>query len=241
MTQAGRVAMCTAALTAVVFCHAEPGPVSALPTPGLQESIASGPPPGTYADTQVLLPATLDPGTVPEYRFSGQESWFAFDRPVYLAAFAGEERRYDLEFRSTDATAGYALSYIIDMRPPEPPRFSPASGDVGSGLTIGIAAQGTLFLSLDGGPFEAFVADEAASFSSPPDATLVVTAAAYTVDAVGNASRLATALWRLHPDTLQPSFPLAAVDGTASRVIEDTASAATAELVDLVGSARLNL
>ncbi len=241
MTGAGRIAMCAAALTAVVLCHAEPAPVPAFQAQGLPASVASGPPPGIYADTQVLLPATLGPGTVPEYRFSGQESWFPFDRPIYLAAFAGEERRYDLQFRLTDGTAGSAVTYIIDMRPPEPPRFSPSSGDVGSGLAIGITAQGKVLMSLDGGPFETFDATETASFSSPPDATLVVSAAAYAVDTVGNASGLATAVWRLHPDELEPSFPLATVDGDSPRVIEDPARAATAEVIDIVGSARLNL
>jgi hypothetical protein len=201
----------------------------------------SGPPPGTYADTQVLMPATLGPGTVAEFRFAGQESWFPFDRPVYLASFAGEERRYDIEFRLPDGAAGSPLAYIIDMRPPEPPVFITPSGDAGSKLSISLSTREEIRLSLDGGPFGAFDPSDPPAFSSLADATLVVTAAAYAIDPVGNASGLATAVWRLHPDGLKPSFPLSPADGGSFRLVEDQASAATAEITDITGSARIDL
>ncbi|MBU0928767.1 MAG: hypothetical protein KKA67_13545 [Spirochaetes bacterium] len=229
---------CAVAFSAAALCHAAPGG-GALPTepfPGIL-----GPPAGSYAETQVLLPATLVAGTVPLYRFSGAESWIPFDRPLYLSAFAGEERPYTLELRSANGADQATLAYTIDRRAPEPPAFTSASGDAGSLVRIGVRSNDAVFMSVDGSPFEPFSPDEARTIRSPEDSTRTVRAAAFVVDGLGNASRPSFASWRLFPDGFAPSSAPAEPPRPISISLAEDQAGLAADIVDLVGSARLTV
>ncbi|HPB66018.1 MAG TPA: hypothetical protein PLW80_05620, partial [Spirochaetales bacterium] len=122
MSAAGLRSLTAVALfAAAALCHADPDTAASYePAPGVL-----GPSPGAYAATQVLVPATLSAGARAAYRFSGQEAWLPFDRPLYLSAFPGEERHYSIEFGNPRSPSPTTLSYAIDLRPPEPPTVQP--------------------------------------------------------------------------------------------------------------------
>jgi len=228
--------LCAVAVMAAAFCHAEP---SALPVellPGVM-----GPPPGVYADAQAIIPATLATGALSFYRFSGQEAWIAFDRPLYLSAFSGEERRYAIEFRSPDRSGSSELIYTIDRRAPEAPSFAVGQGDVGPALRLSVDGSGDILLGVDGAPFASVDAGQALEYAAPADETRVVVASAYAVDAVGNASRLTTARWRLYPEGLEPSFPFAPYPAALAVRRDDSIPPSSAELTDMEGYARLTV
>jgi hypothetical protein len=219
----------------VALCHAQPDP-RAEPFQGVL-----GPVEGVYGMAQVLLPATLAAGPATQFRFKGQDSWFPFDRPLYLGAFPGEERTYAIEFKAADGTRQAILTYTIDRRPPEAPQFTQASGDVGSSFNLGVKGEGQIFLSLDGSPFELFTDAQSSSFAALPDATRLVRAVAYCVDPRGNASRTVSGQWRLHPEDIQPSFSLPGeVQALGIRVLED-GSDIRIEQRTLLDSSRLTL
>ncbi|OHD10546.1 MAG: hypothetical protein A2Z96_01890 [Spirochaetes bacterium GWB1_48_6] len=226
------------AFLAAAFSHAEPS-VPSLSYEPMQGVF--GPPVGTYAEAQVLVPASFAPGSVAQYRFAGQESWISFDRPLYLNAFAGEERRYTLEFQSSDRTSHTILSYLIDMRAPEPPILIPPPGDIEGSLSLGVEGAGDLFISIDGSPFEPFPASRKILFTVEEDATRIVSATVYAVDAAGNISRSSSARWRLHPLSLTPSYPFTPGLARNSIALTEKTPELTAELVDLAGSARLTI
>ena len=228
--------LCAVAFMAAAFCRAEPVALPVELLPGVM-----GPPPGVYADAQALIPATPSTGALSYYRFSGQEAWMAFDRPLYLSAFSGEERRYAIEFRSPDRSGSSELSYTIDRRAPEAPSFAVGQGDVGPALRLSVDGTGDILLSVDGAPFEPVASGQVLEYASPADETRVVVASAYAVDAVGNASRLTTARWRLYPEGLEPSFPFAPYPAALAVRRDESISSSSAELSDLEGSARLTV
>ncbi|HRW22841.1 MAG TPA: hypothetical protein P5298_00350 [Spirochaetia bacterium] len=238
MSAAGlRPVALAALLAAAALCHADPDPATAYePAPGVL-----GPRPGVYAAAQVLVPATLSAGSRSAYRFAGQEAWQPFDRPLYLSAFPGEERRYSIEFADPRSGPPSSLTYTIDLRPPEPPTFSAPPGDAGSYLSVSIASDCDAFVSVDGGPFEPSTAGSPLEFHAPADATAVVSIAAYSVDAVGNASGVASSRWRLCPDGVEPSFPFDAPATVRAVAKADAGAYLSAEVADLVGSARLTV
>lgn len=238
MTAAGlRPIAAAALLAAAAICHAEPeSGASYEPAPGVL-----GPRPGVYAATQVLVPATLTVGAQAAYRFAGQEAWLPFDRPLYLSAFPGEERRYSIEFGNARSQAPSTLSYTIDLRPPEPPSFSAPPGDAGSVLSVSIASGDDVFASVNGGPFEPAAAGSPMEFKAPADATTVVSLAAYAVDPAGNASRVASSSWRLCPEGVEPSFTFDAEAQARAVRPAEAGSSLSAEVADLVGSARLTV
>ncbi len=224
------------AVMAAAFCHAEPSALPVELSPGVM-----GPPPGVYADAQALIPATLATGALSSYRFSGQEAWIAFDRPLYLSAFSGEERRYAIEFRSPDRSDSSELVYTIDRRAPEAPGFVVGQGDVGPVLRLSVGGSGDILLGVDGAPFAPVASGQVLEYAAPADETRVVVASAYAVDAVGNASRLTTARWRLYPEGLEPSFPFAPYPAAVSVRRDDSIPPSSAELSDMEGSARLTV
>ncbi len=221
--------VCAVTVLVTAFSHAEPAPdILGLPS-------------GTYSEAQVLIPGSFTPGSVAQYRFSGRETWFPFDRPLYLDAFAGEERSYTIELRSSDGTRHTSVSYLIDRRPPEPPVLQPSSGDIEGSLSLLVEGNGDLFISTDGSSFQPVADNGEFVFSAEPDATRIVSATAYAVDPAGNASRFSSARWRLHPSGLVPSYPFP--DELGGNTITPLLSSAeiSAELVDLVGSARFTV
>lgn len=236
MRPAGRLSIrCALALAALGWCHADPSVAAALSelSPGVL-----GPPPGVYGTTQLLVPASQG-AEAPEYRFAGQSSWLTMDRPLYLSAFAGEERSYTLELRH-GADQSSSIRYTIDRRPPEPPRFIVDSGFVGSSLAIGFKGSDAVFISLDGGGFERFDPAAAPVISAPADATSIVHAAAYSVDLAGNRSRVVYGTWLLAPPGMQPSFSIAPESPPPS-IVQAAAEGLSAEFVDMTGTARLIL
>jgi len=236
MRPAGRLSIrCVLALAALGWCHADPSVSLAMsePFPGVL-----GPPPGVYGSTQMLLPASTG-GVMPEYRLQGQSSWLTLERPLYLSAFAGEERSYTLELRQT-ADQSTTIRYTIDRRPPEPPQFTMVSGFVGSSLAVGFKGSDAVFISLDGGGFVRFDPAAAPTISAPADATRIVHAAAYSVDMVGNRSRIVYGAWLLAPPGMQPSFSMP-LEPPSPSIIQATADGLSAELVDMTGTARLIL
>jgi len=239
MRASRRSAFFAAVLSAAALCHAEMPVVAAStyePLPGVL-----GPLQGTYAETQVLIPATFSPGSSAQYRFAGQEAWISFDRPLYLSAFPGEERRYTIEFRSSSGTSHAILSYIIDMCAPEPPVFLTAAGDVEATLSVALEGSGTIMASIDGAPFEPYSASEPRVFSARDDAATVIGAIAYAIDDAGNSSRYAAARWRLYPAGFVPSFSETPLPSGKRLVLAESGSGLSAELVDLTGSARLTV
>ncbi|MBN2875274.1 MAG: hypothetical protein JXM71_09290 [Spirochaetales bacterium] len=204
-----------------------------------------GPLPGSYATTQVLLPASLAMGLDIEYRFTGHDAWFLFDRPVYLSAFAGEERSYAIEFRhpgeSPDLAESATLRYTIDSRPPEAPRFSVPSGDAGSLLRLSAEADGSVFICIDGGPFSLFSPGSFEEFKAPANATRIIHAIAYAVDNVGNESGTSASTWRLAPEGFVPSFPFSVAAPETKIVKIEADDTCSATLSDLVGSARVTV
>jgi len=230
-------------LMATVIGNAEPiaaiGSVQQLPSEIIDGVL--GPLPGIYSETQVLLPTSLASGPIIEYRFEGQASWFVFDRPLYLTAFAGEERAYTIDFRSTGSSLISTLTYTLDMRSPEPPRFGTPSGEIESSLDLVVHGSDEVYVSIDGKPFEKYDNKKINTFVSPADSTLGVRAVAYAVDPLGNASRTSAAIWRLSPPGIMPSFPLNISDDFISISKLDTLSDLTADLADLVGSVRLDI
>jgi len=220
------------------FCYAEPS------SPSLSDELIPGviaPPAGTYSEPQVLIPATFAPGSVARYRFVGHESWIPFDRPLYLSAFVGEERTYSIEFQSSGTTNKSILTYTIDVRPPEPPVFSPLPGDVEGSLNLHVEGAGNLFISIDGAPFVPYPASSQPSFNAEKDATRIVSATAFAVDSAGNIAQFSSSRWRVHPVGLTPSFPFTPEsDIPAINKIEKDAEV-SAELVDMIGSARLTI
>ncbi|PKL26590.1 MAG: hypothetical protein CVV47_01260 [Spirochaetae bacterium HGW-Spirochaetae-3] len=228
--------LCAVAVMAAAFCHAEPAALPEEVLPGVM-----GPRQGAYAEAQVLIPATLATGTMARYRFSGQGTWIAFDRPLYLSAFSGEERTYAIEFLLPDRSAPAGLTYSIDLRSPEPPSFTVEQGDVGPVLRLSVDGSDDIRLSVDGAPFESVRPGEILEYFAPSDSTRIVVASAYTVDPVGNASRLTTGRWRLHPEGLVPSYPLVPYPGASAVYRDASISPTIAELTDLAGSARLTV
>jgi hypothetical protein len=200
-----------------------------------------GPASGVYSGTQVLLPTSLASGPVVEYRFKGQESWFVFDRPVYLSAFAGEERTYAIDFRSAESGLLSTLTYTIDMQAPDPPFFDSPPGDIESVLSLSLTGSGQIFVSIDGKPFEKYNPNDIRHFAAPPDATLTVRAVAYSADSAGNTSRTSAAIWRLSPQGIEPSFPLLISNDNLRVTMLENSPANFAEIIDLVGSARLTV
>lgn len=238
MSAAGLRSLTAVALfAAAALCHADPDTAASYePAPGVL-----GPSPGAYAATQVLVPATLSAGARAAYRFSGQEAWLPFDRPLYLSAFPGEERHYSIEFGNPRSPSPTTLSYAIDLRPPEPPTFSAPPGDAGAFLSVSVASDYDVFVSVNGGPFAQAQVGSNLEFRAPPDATAVVSLAAYAVDAAGNASRVASSRWRLCPEGVAPSFPFDASAPVRSVIMADAGAYLAAEVADLVGSARLTV
>lgn len=229
---------CAVTVLVAAFGHAESvgTSLSHEPIPGVL-----GPPAGTYAEAQVLVPASFAPGSVTQYRFAGDESWISFDRPLYLGAFSGEERRYMLEFQSSEGTGRTTVSYFIDMRAPEPPNFKQSSGDVEGSLSLEVEGTGDLFISIDGSPFEPLPATRKLFFNAEKDATRSINATVFAVDTAGNASHFSSARWRLHPVGLAPSYPfISELERNIITPIEKNAGI-QAELLDLVGSSRLTI
>lgn len=234
MRPAGRLSIrCALALAALGWCHADPSVAMSELFPGVL-----GPSPGVYGTTQLLVPAS-EGAAATEYRFAGQASWLTMDRPLYLSAFAGEERSYGLELRH-GADQSSTLQYTIDCRPPEPPRFTVDSGFVGSSLAIGFKGSDAVFVSLDGGGFARFDPAAAPAISAPADATSIVHAAAYSVDMAGNRSRLVYGTWLLAPPGVEPSFSIS-TESPVPSITQANTESLSAELVDMSGTARLIL
>ncbi len=244
MSRRGRFLLVLLAALGLAPCAAEPDAGLAEgrePVPGV-----IGPPPGRYGDTQVLLPASLAAGTVARYRFSPKDDWKPFDRPLYLSAFRGEHRRYELEFLSPGAGQPVGIAYEIDRLAPEAPSFSVPSGDSGASLTLALAGEGRPFLSVDGSPFAEYDPARPPRFVAPPDGTRVVAADAYAVDEAGNASRSVAGVWRLFPSGFTPSFsaPAAPAAPVVRRVETGQAASAKglrASIEDARGSALLRV
>lgn len=218
--------------------HAE---ASAQATPYEPLPGVLGPPEGSYTDQQVLVPASFIPGAASKYRFSGQESWLAFDRPLYLSAFPGEERRYIIEF-SMPGGGGAFLAYTIDMRPPEPPAFRVPQGVVETSLAIALDSADTVYVSVDGSGFEMLPASGSIVVTADQGAVRNVSASAYAVDAVGNVSRYVSARWRLYPTGFAPQNAVSPPASTSETIIPAASSTELGiELTELVGSVKLAL
>lgn len=230
--------ICAVTLLVTAFGYAAPNDTSSSYEiiPGV-----FGPPAGIYTEAQVLVPASFSPGAATQYRFKGQEFWIPFDRPLYLGAFAGEERAYTLEFQSFDGSSRFEASYIIDMQAPEPPLFKPASGDLTGILSFEVVGTGDLFISVDGSPFELLSDSSKFLFNAETDTTRIVSATAFAVDPAGNISIYNSARWRLSPVGLEPSFPNAeeSVRHTITPIARD--SGIDAKLLDLVSSAKFTI
>jgi len=236
MTDSRFLTVCAVTFLVTAFGHAEPASTSLSyePVPGVL-----GPPAGIYAEAQVLVPASVAPGAVAQYRFADQGSWIPFDRPLYLNAFAGEERMYRLEFQSSDGTSHMTVSYLIDMRAPEPPVFKTSAGDIEGVLSLEVEGAGDLFISIDGSSFELLPVSRKLVFNATADATRIISATAFAVDPAGNTSLSSSARWRLHPTGLSPSYPFTA-DSTRNEItLIDNNIEINAELLDLVGYAKL--
>jgi len=104
-----------------------------------------------------------------------------------------------------------------------------------------VEGNGDLFISIDGSPFKPVADSVELVFSAEPDVTRIVSASAYAVDPAGNTSRFSSAQWRIHPSGLSPSYPFA--DDLARNTITPlvTSEGISAELVDLVGSAKFTV
>lgn len=206
------------------------------PAPGVL-----GPEPGIYGDSQILFPASLASGSTIRYRFSSKDKWKAFDRPLYLSAFPGEERSYNLDFILPNEENEIHLKYTIDKQAPEAPVFIEQRRDIASSLTLAIKGNEKVFISINGSSYSEYDSMNPPSFVSMEDRSTIVYASAYAMDDYGNLSKTASARYRLFPDKFNPSFeaPIIAVD-TKIQVV-DKPENIESRLTDIRGSALLEI
>ncbi|TFG81525.1 MAG: hypothetical protein E4H20_09635, partial [Spirochaetales bacterium] len=185
---------------------------------------------GSYARPVTLIARSLSPSDSVEYRFDPLSPWLMLEGSLELDAFAGEERRYDLEIRYEGMTR--SVSYTIDRKAPSAPGIGPVSGDAGSSVTVRISGENALMASVDGSPFESWNPAEPRTLYADPDAARVATVIAYAVDQAGNAGAVSRASWRLLPEGIRPSSafsPIVVESGKQFSAAADGTLSATAE------------
>ncbi len=215
-------------LFAILHCFAQgelSGPVAGI----------LGSQPGTYAHDQILFPDSLASAYPIRYRFSQKDEWKAFDRPIYLSAFPGELRQYNLEFFLSGSEQVVKLAYNIDKQAPEPPLFGIPSGDAGNSVTILLDSKEDIFLSINGGPFSVYDKKNPPVFEAAASHSSIIHAEAYSMDVYGNCSRSVSTNYRLFPENFKPSFPFSLASSGWNIMVQDKAEDLSARLTDANG------
>ena len=126
------------------------------------------------------------------------------------------------------------------MRAPEPPVFVTPRGDIEIELSLAVQSTDTVFLSVDGSEFEELLPAESRIVEADADGARTVSATAYAVDAVGNASRYVSSRWKLYPAGYAPKTAASAPPPAFNVIaVAEPSENLSAGLTDLIGSAKL--
>lgn len=108
-----------------------------LPIALAQEGLQLSPEPGTYA-SNIAVTVQADVTGKVQYAFAdAPERYYDIDGPLRLSALRGEERTYNLLFRTaTNGTSPQQLQYRIVRRPPPSPKISPEERIAGEAVAV---------------------------------------------------------------------------------------------------------